>query len=102
MRGRVGEGGGGGTKGAMGGTRGRIREGWEEDGKKAWRKREERWEESERTWGKKAESRGERRDGRKDGRVDEWTNERMDTKVGEHSLSHHRTSAHPDWSCGSQ
>ena len=46
-----GEGVGGGMKGAMGGTRRRTREGWEEDGKKAWRKREERWEESERTWG---------------------------------------------------
>ena len=33
---------------------------------------------------------------------DEWTNEQMHTKMGEHSLSHHRTSAHPDWSCGSQ
>ena len=67
MRGRMGEGVGGEIKGGMGGTRRRIREGWEEAGKKAWRKHKERWEESKRTWGRETE----RRDGRRDGQVDE-------------------------------
>ena len=64
MRGRMGEGVGGERNGGMGGTRRRIREGWEDDGKKAWRKHKERREESKRTWGRKTERRGGRRGGR--------------------------------------
>ena len=81
MRGRMGEGVGGERNGGMGGTRRRIREGWEDDGKKAWRKHKERREESKRTWGRKTE-RGV------GGGVGGWAN----TKVGEHSLFNHRTS----------